>query len=643
MKVTDYNSKLAQAKQKFNDDGEELRTNYKRNLKNLNETHEFKEKNQYENYQNQRLKTEEGTARMVDEMGEKTRADLSAKTERFANSLAKEKVQGELENKKNMNEYSRRLGLIRESFDSNSKETKEHYDQVRDQTDIKYSKDIKNRAVDYNNSIKELTDKTSDQVSELRLNQDREKKGIGLRHKEETNKLISYNNKVKNLSSNLYQQNLERVKKTADDQLKFQKENANLRIDNLRGAVNKERDNQAVTHEDRMHVLEQKNKLDIKAINNGYTESVSDSNRRIADIRQGHQKQIHALMDAEKLVSDEDILKKKHETQMRHFRNTLNENNAVNNKLNKRLVTDQKDERKSIIENNNKEKVDLIKEKQKEKNEMLGDARKNFDNYREQSLTTQKTLKTRLDDSVMNARKDKIRVVGTQQLKYENEIKKLNEANAETMSAIKEDMAQEQSKYFQAAKRNKYNEIKDLKEGMSYEFAKKEASYEKRLMAKDQELKALELASENKLSIIKEKLQEENRRTVESTLDRQTEDRLSVQRQMKLQHIDFDKKMSAIRNDFDKKMMSVKGNHDVLTTKLTSRYEDIIKRDRTEFSKEQTRRQAMMNGELQKINRRNEMERDSLIKQYEVKLAKLKEANRVANQKRNIRASSELS
>ena len=172
------------------------------------------------------------------------------------------------------------------------------------------------------------------------------------------------------------------------------------------------------------------------------------------------------------------------------------------------------------------------------------------------------------------------------------------------------------------------------------DFALREANYQKQLVSKDHDIEMIKASYEDKIKTIKKKSRDEVSETLKGSLDRQVEDRLSVRRDMKTQQVGFDKIVSNMRNEFDKKIMSIKGNNEAHVTKLTNRYEDIIKRERSESTKNQKRSESMMNGELQKISRRHELEKDSLITMYEIKLAKLKEANRATSQLQNTRESS---
>jgi hypothetical protein len=642
MNVTDYNKKLAEIKSSQAQDNQEVRDTYSKEVSDLNSKHAKNRKDQFENYKNERLKDEAATTNRIAEYDNKIESEIKEKTRMFSDRLEEERSKYSRANASELRRYNKKLGILSESFESADREREQYNNQVRKEANQNFKSNLKDRENSFRHKVEELGESTNMKVAELKNQQEAEKLNMNIRHSTEFKKTVEENNKDRNLAKNLHQEELQKLRDNSSDQRESQKANNEVTIKNLKESESLSRNDLISTYADLTQRLQDKNVRDTKEINATKKKLNNDMNRKIASVRLESSKRENLRSTPKDTIdrfSPMSEVKKGYEARIDHIQNTLVDNNKSNDMLNQKVAKNNRMAMDDANEAHNKEKENLIRNLNKDRQIATSEQKDRFSNYEVETKRTNRALTKQLEDNSVSSRKDKNASLSAQKMRFDEKLTHMNETNTELLSAIKEDMAKEQSKVFQKAKKDKHEEMRDLKAGLTHSFSLKEASLSKQIENKDNKIENLTKTFDDKMSALKKMTQEQVEAIRSHEEDRRVEDRLSVQREMKLQQIEFDKMSSSMKNDFDKKLSKAKNTNDIQVMKLTRRYEDMLRTERTNFTKEQNRRQSLVNSELKNMKENNISERENIIKQYEAKLSKLREANRVANELKSMRDS----
>lgn len=642
MNVTDYNKKLADYKSRQAESNEEIRDTYSKNLSDIKAKHASDRQNQFENYKKERLEDEAATRSRLADYDSKIESEIKEKTRQFADRLEEERSKYSRANASQLNRYNKKLGLISESFDSANREREQYNDQIRKQANQKFKENIKGRETHFRHNIEELNTSTNEKVAKLKDQHEAEKLNMNIRHSTASKMTIEKNSKDKNLSKVLHQEELQKLRDSTSNQIASEKANNEVKINNIRESESLGREDLIETYGELTSKLQEKNVKDTKEINATKKELTREMNRKIASIRLENSKKENLSKtpkDTQDRYSLAGEVKKGYESRIDHLKNTIKENNLSNDRINQKIVENQNLAMKDISITHNKEKANIIKNLNNERQEETGALKDRFNNYEAETRRVNRSLQKEIEETAVSTRKEKNDSLSEQKGRFEEKITYMNETNQDLLSAIKEDMAKEQTKVFERVKKDKHEEIRDIKAGLTHNFSLKEASLTKQIENKDQKIDNIIKSYDMKMEELKKMTQEQVEAIRTHEEDRRVEDRLAVQREMKLQQIEFDKASSRMKNDFDKRLSKAKSTNDIQVMKLTKRYEDILRTERSNFAKEQSRRQSMMNSELKNLKENSLADRENLIKQYEVKLSKLKEANKVANELKSMRDS----
>jgi len=142
----------------------------------------------------------------------------------------------------------------------------------------------------------------------------------------------------------------------------------------------------------------------------------------------------------------------------------------------------------------------------------------------------------------------------------------------------------------------------------------------------------MEEAYQKKIDVLTTKSAKELEKLKIIENERRIEEKRAANQQMLEQQREFEKTISSLRRDFDRRLSRAKSNSDIRVAKITQKYEAQVKREREEHSATMDRQNRMMTENYNRLLHKTNMERDNLINQYELKIEKLREANRLAKE-----------
>jgi len=640
MEINDYSTRLAQTKNRYNEATQELKDNYNDQVESLQKNHDTKTKNQQENYVNQKLEMEDRAESRLNRYDKDLKSALNERTERYMDNLKGEREQFSKDRKSQMNGYNQKLRSISKSFDTAVTEKDKLHAMYKDNMVDRYETGLTSREKDFQQKVAKLQDNSVEKMNAFRDQQTNEKKDLISDFNNEKKSLVQDANITRNKINSKHQLDMERLRENSKQKENTQRNNFENANANLRKTKNMENEEQRRTFEKLTSRIQDKNTTELQKQNRVNKEEKRDLEKSFAQNRIQLERRSNKLINegsSSKVESSRRKLKDQHENQLANLQKNNDQNNYNNALLNERLATTQAEELKKN-EIYHLAELDKKDDQMRElREEQIGGLKENFEDYQETMSKRTKNLELKNETQSVNAKKKLTSSLAQQRAELGRQINFINTTNQRAIANIKDETAEEQSKFIEKTKRNVHNEIEGIKSDMRTSFTRKEQALMDQIEKQDKEKLALTEKYETKIDDIQKRNMKETEKLKLFEHERRAEDRRAAERQLEAQQRDFEQNMMSIRREYDKRLDKAKANNDLQVTKLTERYESQISRERNEHAKQMATEVSLMKSNYEALHDKTEMEKNNLVNQYELKLNKLREANRVASEVANTR------
>lgn len=633
MDITDYNTRLAQTRNRYNEAAQELKDNYNERVENLEKLHAKRTKNQQKNYIDQKNQMEESAQERLERYDSNLKKALEQRTERYNKGLSETKKQFNMDRQRQMNDYNQKLSSISKSFETANSEKDKLHAMYKDNMTERYEEGLTEREKQFNEKLGNQQEIATQKFNEFRDAQNREKKEMLTDHTNQKKQLVQDANIARNRSNSLHQVDMERLRESAKQNertLKNNFENANA---TLRQTKNLENEQQRRTFENLTAKIHDRNTAELKKLNRQNKEEKRTLEKEFAKNRLQLERRTNALLNegaGTKVEDTKAAMKQQHENQIGNLKKNIEENNYNNNLLNERLARSHSDELKKIEVSNQMGIDKKDEEMRKLRQEEVGGLKKRFEGYQELMGGRLKNLEREKEEGAVASRQKLVNTVARQRAEFGRQLNVINQSNQQAMSEARDEMANEQKEFIQNTRREVHNEMEDLKAEMRDVFARKEDSLTKKLEKSEKERAQMESKYQAKIDALKMKSAKELEELKQFENQRRMEDRRAAQRQLDQQQREFKKNMMALRSDYDRRLDKTKAHNDLQVAKLTEVYEDQIIRERKEANAELARQMSLANANYNRLLDKTNMERDAIVNQYESKIEQLRIANQRA-------------
>jgi gas vesicle protein len=640
MEINDYSQRLAQARNRFSEASQEQRDNYQSNLESLEKNHETREKSQRENYVKQKLEMEDRSADRLKRYDKNLKSALNERTERYTKDIEAKRENFEKSRRKQMDDYNQKLFTISKSFDTANTEKDKLHAMYKDNISERYDDGLAAREKNFNEKLASTQKSSEEKINKFRDEQTKEKKQMLVEHSAEKKQLVQDANITRNKSNSRHQLDMEMLRENAkqkENTLLNNFENANA---NLRVTKNQENEAQRDTFEKLTSEIYEKNSDEFKDAQRKNKADKRLLEKSFARDRIQLERKTNQLLNdgsSDKVERTRKALVNQYEKRIDSLQNNIEENNYNNSLRSEKMALDFADENKTaeIMHNRDLDKKDS--EMRELRKEVIGGLKERFDNYQELTNQKLKTTEMAKEQGEVEAKQKLSSNLARQRAEFGRTVNKINDANKQAISDIQNEVAKEQTNFYQKTKRDVHNQMEDLKSDLNSVHAKKEDSLAKQILSKEQENNKLIDKYETKLSVLKAKSAKELEHLKVFESERRAEDRRATQRAMAQKQREFDKNLQAVRTDYEGRLDSAKANADLHVSKLTERYEGELIRQRNDSNKELQRTVALMKANYNKLADKSELEKETIVNQYELKMNKLREANRVASEVQTTR------
>lgn len=633
MDITDYNTRLAQTRNRYNEAAQELKDNYNERVENLEKLQANRVKNQRENYLDQKDKMEESAKERLERYDNNLKKALEERTERYNKGLTEQQKEFNLNRQRQMADYNQKLSSISKSFETANTEKDKLHAMYKDNMTERYEEGLTEREKQFNEKLGLQQDTSTRKFNEFRDQQNREKQEMLTDHTNQKKQLVQDANISRNRANSLHQVDMERLRESAkqnEDTLKNNFENANA---TLRKTKNQENEDQRRTFENLTSKIHDRNTSELKKLNRQNKEDKRELEKEFAKNRLQLERKTNALINEGQGTKVEDTkaaMRQQHENQLNNLKKNNEENIYNNNLLNERLARSHSDELKKMEVTHQMSNDKKDEEMRKLRQEEVGGLKDQFEDYQELMASRNKNLEREKEEGSVASRQKLVNTVARQRAEFGRQLNVINQSNQQAMSEARDEMAQEQKDFIQTTRREVHNEMEDLKEEMNDVFARKEDSLSKKLENSEKARETMEQRYQAKIDQIKQKAAKEMEELKVFENQRRMEDRRAAQRQLDQQQREFNKTMMSLRSDYDRRLDKTKAHNDLHVAKLTETYEDQIIRERKEANAELSRQVSLMKANYDRLIDKTNMERDAIVNQYESKIEQLRLANQRA-------------
>ncbi|GEM_PF-2228469 len=635
MDINDYSNRLNQARTRFSDAQQELKENYNNDIERLEELHAKREESQRENYLKQKLNSEEESAARINRYDKDLKQELATRTERYNKGLEGERKQFNEDRKRLMDDYNQKLDSISKSFETSSTEKDKLHALYKDNMTERYEDGLSMREKDFNEKLGKMQSTATEKINDYRDLTTREKKKLISDFGNERKQLVQDASIARNKANSRHQVEMERLREAAKQNETTLKNNFDSANTSLRQTKNAQIEGQRETFENLSKDIMDRNQAELIKLNRQNKAEKRDLERDFASNRLSLERRTNALINegrGNKIEDTEKNLKSQHAIQVRNLKDTIEANNYIQNKQNERLAQGHSEELKKF-ESRHEQAID---EKDAEIRKMretdIAAVKKELGDYQEMMGKRNREIAMESEANQVKARRNLTDTLDRQRTEFGREINKINLSNQQALSNVRDEMAKEQSKFIEKTRREVHHDREDLKDELRTNFAKKEESLNKQIEMERSEKMKMEEAYQKKIDVLTTKSAKELEKLKIIENERRIEEKRAANQQMLEQQREFEKTISSLRREFDRRLSRAKSNSDIRVAKITQKYEAQVKREREEHSATMDRQNRMMTENYNSLLHKTNMERDNLINQYELKIEKLREANRLAKE-----------
>jgi len=487
MDINDYNTRLNQARNRYNESAQELKDNYARREEDLQALHKSRESNQRRNYENQKLDREAESEVRLRRYDKNLKEALDERTTRYMNEMGEARESFEKDRRMQMDDYNQKLSKISQSFDTASKEKDKLHALYKNNIDERYDEGLDAREKHFNKSLATMQKTMEEDVNEFRDQQTLERRKLITDFDNEKKELVQEASIARNKANNAHQLEMERLRDNArqkEDTLRNNFESANV---NLRKNKDRENEQQRDTFEKLTADIQERNVAALKKLNRQNKAEKRDLEKSFSEDRIELERRTNKLINegsANRVSKTKDDVEKKYKERIVRLNEQMEENNYHNIELNRRIAQEQADEIDKIEIKHAQSIDDKNNEIRELKEQELAQLKDKVEKYQETMNKRQKTLEIEKEKNAVESRQKLVNSLDRQRTEYGRTINQINSANRLAVSDLRNEMTKEQSKFIEKTKEDVHEELVEMKDSYDDKVKKTEASLGQKLTIK---------------------------------------------------------------------------------------------------------------------------------------------------------------
>lgn len=634
MDINDYSSRLAQARNQYNEANNKVRKEYEENLDSAKELHEAKEKKQADNYSKSKSMLEAQQADYINEYSNKTKDTIADRTKQYQNSLSEEKEQFENDRSQIKENFDRRLSDLRDTYDQREKDSNAYNDHRLKSTTDRYNTQVGRLHDQFEDDLHSITTRSNDAIKDNQLSSNREKQRILHGHDQEK-RVLAKNEALKNaqmnegFSKNI--QDLREAQRNEISQLKDYQKSANEdvksmkndELDSMQRSVKNLVDEVSTRNQKQRRSAIKENEARKKDLEKEYAQNLYQAKREMAEkIKGGDRSQIIE----DKLNHTVDA----YEDRIKNIYASHDEEKFNAREQEERMAQSFTDSNKNL----------------KFKHQILMDEKdNNFKNFRKEELAKTKdhtdkaidSYKTELRNEQMRseaqALKDKAynnKLMANQRKAFGDTVNSLNDRNREALTEIQHSFSKEKSDIVEKLRHDHHLDLTDTKIDLKRTMEQKENSLNERNEHLMRDKEDLVTQYEKKIDSITKKSNREIERIQEINEKNRVSQDNATRRMLESKERENGLEIMKIRNQYDKRLAKAKEISDKQIEKTVEYYEDLLGRERVDFQNKMQSKLSEIKADYDKLKQQSALEKETMNKQFEDRIAELRQAHNEA-------------
>lgn len=631
--VLDYNKRLADYRDRFNEDTQKMREAHKTALQNEIETHDAQRERQFDTYKKDVSEIRDTSDERIERSREKNAQELAKRRERYAQRLKEESEKFNEISKDRISDFRKQNERLRESFLKNQEQTEKFYDKNLENT----KRNFENRISEINNNQQEQLNLLTNGVKSNSNDKDREFA------KQKADLVSSYNQQLTEQElENLNEQS--QLKESLGKELKLQKKNfekisSQVRDNQTRNSLNQQRRFEQ-KYEDHKDFTEERIKEASVQRDEDERLLTKKFNRKISNLEDAQKKALDFERNKDSRFEqgsfEEYTAAKEKEIAEERLNHKINELNKINANL-KDKMSDRE------VKLGKKAQNDIKRNSEVEKQKRLELEREFIETTMEQKARSSRKL-SKVVDSFEAKVKEQERVANSQILstqdKSKEQLQKLKEnfnrslSDVSFKSGIQVDSVKEQAEadkkaFLERVKEETTNEKLDMNRSHKRRMSIMQQNYEKKIA----NLEADNNKIKNQMNFAIQTLTQKNNDLMEAKEQFFDETRKADIRRFESKLISKDneakKNLQLVHSEYQKRMEDQRINNLNDLRNQSNDYEMKMKNQSRKFKQEITELVRNHQRLLQEKTNQLDIEKGQLITRYENEITRLKNLHQI--------------
>lgn len=636
MNGIDYSKKISQVKDDYYKRANQLKSSYEQDIDNLKKTHDVREEKMGTTHRKNIRNLEKENKDIADIQNKKVTEILDRSQEDYNKRVQTEQKQFASDRKKLKLDFDEKLRNTADSFRKSAEESRKNHKGNVESIKLRNDDIRKRETLQNHKNINSLSEKSKKDLTISRDRSARERKKLLNDFRVDKQGLVASSSRKRDALLSKKQGEISNLRELHEGESKRSNlrhdeliDNIRLRNDDSSKNLVKEYNEISKNLQDKFSQESKRANHEQKSLRTGLRkESEGDirelrrKNYNLAtnfDIEEKHGAQIEAINKnndgrLQNIKNQMDNLKQQHQLDKDRALDNFQENSNEQSDANKSSIDELKFNTSKNIRSMNQRFSD-------QKNKVVGQYKKEINDQRLQTEQSAFSSKKKHDISLANQRDN-----------FNHTINTLSDKNVETVKAIQSELSREKTNAIEEVRKRSHNERIDLKDEMRRSFSNKESGYIQVIDDAKKENKRVKEYYENKISTLQDKNNKEMRVYKSYVADKDISDKRAAKRSLEVKEEQFTKKFIRQQSDYNRKIADTKNHNDIHVNKLVNRYEDQIERLTIDKNKEIKNKLGDMQRKYDRIIKLDEIEKESIVNKYELKLEKLRLANKTARE-----------
>jgi hypothetical protein len=627
MEVRDQ-AKLNQAREQYTDAQKELKGNYEKNLKQMQETFDNRVEKQSKNYAEHKAQLEENNQINNDFYTEKTRDAIERNQANFKNKIKENTEKFEEERNTTKNNINEKLAGISDSYKKSLDENNRYQDQIKKSLGERYTNANKHYQDDFNEQVNHMSTKVHDDNIASREANRKDRMALMDKHSQELEDLRSGSTEERFKEISRLKNDNENVRTTLTRDNQMLKDRQEERVNDLLKLKGKESADSMNKFANLQESIRQENILEQqkqeKANNKDRKDLEAKFNEDVRNIQSVAAQKIRGGTSADSVHDELKKTTNSYESRLQAAREEIARNNDSNTEKLGIVDTTYREKLKSMKEAN----IANLERKDSENNAVLSktvaeNREKNnslVDRYKSENSSFKKESEERFNDANAES-KNKIK---DQRVEFGRVVNTINDKNIETINSLKENYSKDKSMSIEKTKKEFNDEKMAIKNEFNRQTTVKETMYEQRMadlekeagkIIDNYEARISQIAKKAETEVAAVKSREEARQMQESQANKLAYEGLQEQNKAD---------QAQMRDKYENTIAKNQIMNEQKTTSLVQNYEDKLAKERADHQKELTGRLSEAQAQFERLFKSSQIERETMRGQYEQRMENMK-------------------